>query len=48
MDFWFGVVIKGFWMLDVDLDEVYCFNDFEEDDIGDYIFFLCLVIFILV
>nr|XP_044992642.1 trafficking kinesin-binding protein 1 isoform X6 [Jaculus jaculus] len=27
-----GVVTKGFRTLDVDLDEVYCLNDFEEDD----------------
>ncbi|KAM4802746.1 LOW QUALITY PROTEIN: trafficking kinesin-binding protein 1-like [Urocitellus parryii] len=32
-----GVVTKGFWTLDVDLDEVYCLNDFEEDDTGDHI-----------
>uniref|UniRef100_A0A673T7G3 Trafficking kinesin protein 1 n=1 Tax=Suricata suricatta TaxID=37032 RepID=A0A673T7G3_SURSU len=30
-----GVVTKGFRTLDVDLDEVYCLNDFEEDDTGD-------------
>ncbi|XP_045386894.1 trafficking kinesin-binding protein 1 isoform X4 [Lemur catta] len=29
-----GVVTKGFRTLDVDLDEVYCLNDFEEDDTG--------------
>ncbi|XP_052042908.1 trafficking kinesin-binding protein 1 isoform X3 [Apodemus sylvaticus] len=27
-----GVVTKGFRTLDVDLDDVYCLNDFEEDD----------------
>ncbi|XP_072507546.1 trafficking kinesin-binding protein 1 isoform X6 [Notamacropus eugenii] len=27
-----GVVTKGFRTLDVDLDEVYCLNDFEEDE----------------
>ncbi|XP_036287856.1 trafficking kinesin-binding protein 1 isoform X3 [Pipistrellus kuhlii] len=27
-----GVVTKGFRTLDVDVDEVYCLNDFEEDD----------------
>ncbi|XP_023440367.1 trafficking kinesin-binding protein 1 isoform X10 [Dasypus novemcinctus] len=27
-----GVVTKGFRTLDVDLDEVYCLHDFEEDD----------------
>ncbi|KAM5293321.1 trafficking kinesin-binding protein 1 isoform 2-T2 [Ctenodactylus gundi] len=32
-----GVVTKGFRTLDVDLDEVYCLNDFEEDDTGDHI-----------
>lgn len=32
-----GVVTKGFRTLDVDLDEVYCLNDFEEDDTGDRI-----------
>ncbi|XP_068944415.1 trafficking kinesin-binding protein 1 isoform X5 [Petaurus breviceps papuanus] len=30
-----GVVTKGFRTLDVDLDEVYCLNDFEEDETGD-------------
>nr|XP_060637750.1 trafficking kinesin-binding protein 1 isoform X7 [Anolis sagrei ordinatus] len=30
-----GVVTKGFRTLDVDLDEVYCLNDFEEDESGD-------------
>ncbi|XP_023440364.2 trafficking kinesin-binding protein 1 isoform X2 [Dasypus novemcinctus] len=29
-----GVVTKGFRTLDVDLDEVYCLHDFEEDDTG--------------
>ncbi|XP_013015600.2 trafficking kinesin-binding protein 1 isoform X2 [Cavia porcellus] len=32
-----GVVTKGFRTLDVDLDEVYCLNDLEEDDTGDHI-----------
>ncbi|XP_051058530.1 trafficking kinesin-binding protein 1 isoform X7 [Phodopus roborovskii] len=32
-----GVVTKGFRTLDVDVDEVYCLNDFEEDDTGDHI-----------
>ncbi|XP_055457734.1 trafficking kinesin-binding protein 1 isoform X3 [Psammomys obesus] len=32
-----GVVTKGFRTLDVDLEEVYCLNDFEEDDTGDHI-----------
>ncbi|XP_005383610.1 PREDICTED: trafficking kinesin-binding protein 1 isoform X4 [Chinchilla lanigera] len=32
-----GVVTKGFRTLDVDMDEVYCLNDFEEDDTGDHI-----------
>ncbi|GAB1294831.1 Trafficking kinesin-binding protein 1 [Apodemus speciosus] len=32
-----GVVTKGFRTLDVDLDDVYCLNDFEEDDTGDHI-----------
>ncbi|XP_019583108.2 trafficking kinesin-binding protein 1 isoform X3 [Rhinolophus sinicus] len=32
-----GVVTKGFRTLDVDQDEVYCLNDFEEDDTGDHI-----------
>ncbi|XP_057623701.1 trafficking kinesin-binding protein 1 isoform X9 [Chionomys nivalis] len=31
-----GVVTKGFRTLDVDLDEVYCLNDFEEDDTAHY------------
>lgn len=31
------MVTKGFRTLDVDLDEVYCLNDFEEDDTGDHI-----------
>ncbi|XP_021534613.1 trafficking kinesin-binding protein 1 isoform X4 [Neomonachus schauinslandi] len=31
-----GVVTKGFRTLDVDLDEVYCLNDFEEDDTGKH------------
>ncbi|KAM4821673.1 trafficking kinesin-binding protein 1 isoform 2-T2 [Thomomys bottae] len=31
-----GVVTKGFRTLDVDLDEVYCLNDLEEDDTGDH------------
>lgn len=31
------MVTKGFRTLDVDLDEVYCLNDFEEDDTGDRI-----------
>ncbi|XP_062840246.1 trafficking kinesin-binding protein 1 isoform X1 [Anolis carolinensis] len=30
-----GVVTKGFRTLDLDLDEVYCLNDFEEDESGD-------------
>ncbi|XP_068530743.1 trafficking kinesin-binding protein 1 isoform X1 [Anas acuta] len=30
-----GVVTKGFRTLDLDLDEVYCLNDFEEDETGD-------------
>ncbi|KFZ50046.1 Trafficking kinesin-binding protein 1, partial [Antrostomus carolinensis] len=30
-----GVVTKGFRTLDVDLDEVYCLNDYEEDETGD-------------
>ncbi|XP_038615196.1 trafficking kinesin-binding protein 1 isoform X4 [Tachyglossus aculeatus] len=30
-----GVVTKGFRTLDVDQDEVYCLNDFEEDESGD-------------
>ncbi|XP_012789524.2 trafficking kinesin-binding protein 1 isoform X2 [Sorex araneus] len=32
-----GVVTKGFRTLDTDLDEVYCLNDFEEDETGDHI-----------
>ncbi|XP_037703894.1 trafficking kinesin-binding protein 1 isoform X12 [Choloepus didactylus] len=32
-----GVVTKGFRTLDVDLDEVYCLNDLEEDDTGGHI-----------
>lgn len=31
------MVTKGFRTLDVDVDEVYCLNDFEEDDTGDHI-----------
>ncbi|XP_021113604.1 trafficking kinesin-binding protein 1 isoform X5 [Heterocephalus glaber] len=31
-----GVVTKGFRTLDVDLDEVYCLNDFEEDDTANH------------
>lgn len=31
------MVTKGFRTLDVDLDEVYCLNDFEEDNTGDHI-----------
>ncbi|XP_051058498.1 trafficking kinesin-binding protein 1 isoform X4 [Phodopus roborovskii] len=31
-----GVVTKGFRTLDVDVDEVYCLNDFEEDDTAHY------------
>ncbi|KAM6160560.1 trafficking kinesin-binding protein 1 isoform 4-T4 [Erethizon dorsatum] len=31
-----GVVTKGFRTLDVDLDEVYCLNDFEEDDTASH------------
>ncbi|XP_025068623.1 trafficking kinesin-binding protein 1 isoform X2 [Alligator sinensis] len=30
-----GVVTKGFRTLDLDVDEVYCLNDFEEDETGD-------------
>ncbi|XP_019330435.1 PREDICTED: trafficking kinesin-binding protein 1 isoform X2 [Aptenodytes forsteri] len=30
-----GVVTKGFRTLDLDLDEVYCLNDYEEDETGD-------------
>ncbi|XP_053215571.1 trafficking kinesin-binding protein 1 isoform X1 [Podarcis raffonei] len=30
-----GVVTKGFRTLDLDQDEVYCLNDFEEDESGD-------------
>ncbi|XP_039768888.1 trafficking kinesin-binding protein 1 isoform X2 [Ornithorhynchus anatinus] len=30
-----GVVTKGFRTLDFDQDEVYCLNDFEEDESGD-------------
>ncbi|XP_005383609.1 PREDICTED: trafficking kinesin-binding protein 1 isoform X3 [Chinchilla lanigera] len=31
-----GVVTKGFRTLDVDMDEVYCLNDFEEDDTANH------------
>ncbi|XP_023556577.1 trafficking kinesin-binding protein 1 isoform X6 [Octodon degus] len=31
-----GVVTKGFRTLDVDLDEVYCLNDLEEDDTANH------------
>ncbi|XP_026540275.1 trafficking kinesin-binding protein 1-like [Notechis scutatus] len=30
-----GVLTKGFRTLDLDLDEVYCLNDFEEDESGE-------------
>ncbi|KAJ7395812.1 Trafficking kinesin-binding protein 1 [Pitangus sulphuratus] len=30
-----GVVTKGFRTLDLDVDEVYCLNDYEEDETGD-------------
>ncbi|XP_048366291.1 trafficking kinesin-binding protein 1 isoform X2 [Sphaerodactylus townsendi] len=33
-----GVVTKGFRTLDLDVDEVYCLNDFEEDETGDITF----------
>nr|XP_056713535.1 trafficking kinesin-binding protein 1 isoform X2 [Euleptes europaea] len=33
-----GVVTKGFRTLDLDVDEVYCLNDFEEDETGDIAF----------
>ncbi|XP_060103497.1 trafficking kinesin-binding protein 1 isoform X3 [Heteronotia binoei] len=33
-----GVVTKGFRTLDLDVDEEYCLNDFEEDETGDITF----------
>ncbi|XP_077159179.1 trafficking kinesin-binding protein 1 isoform X5 [Paroedura picta] len=33
-----GVVTKGFRTLDLDVDEIYCLNDFEEDETGDITF----------